>query len=208
MLNKYTLNSMSESDFKGLYTAIDIVFKLNNVTSIEMISGNQIIVASDNVKLYVELNFGVFAGANSYKTKFARCVVWEEKKLVIDKIMAYIVRSGYSNGCPVEIIKSEAYLYMIENQVITYTEEDVWDNADDYMFEDGIDFKEPIAIYDFRDYSLKIKNKELWDLYVLKNDCLTRGKNVFLKYTTDYDRVVTDLCALISRNPNRYLKGE
>ena len=57
-----------------------------------------------------------------------------------------------------------------------------------------------------RDYSLKIKNQKLWDLYLLKNDCLRRGKNVFLKYTTDYEKVVKVLCELISRNPSRYLK--
>ena len=206
MINKYTLSSLNEVEFKGLYKSIDLVFKNNHVTSVEMISGNQILINSENVKLYVELNFGVFAGANNYKTKFARCVVWEEKKLVLDKIIAYLIRTGLSGGHPVEIVKSEAYLYMIENQVISYTEEDLWDNADDYLFEDGIDFKTPIAIYDMRDYSLKIKNKELWDLYLLKNDCLRRGKNVFLKYTTDYEKVVKVLCELISRNPSRYLK--
>lgn len=205
MLNKYELNSLSDEDFKGLYQAIDTVFKRNNVTDIEMVSGNQIVVSSENIRLYVELNFGVFAGANSYKTKFTRCTIWEEKKLVLDKIIAYLIRAGYSNGCPVEIIKSDAYLYMIENQVISYTEEDVWDNADDYMFEEGYDFKEPIAIYDFRDYTFKVKNQKMWNLYVLKNDCISRGKNVFLKYTTNYEKIVTDMCALIGRDPSKYL---
>lgn len=207
MLNKFTLNSLSEADFNALYKAIDIVFKNNDVTSIEMISGNQILVCSENVKLYVELNFGIFAGANSYKTKFARAIVWQEKKLVLDKIIAYLLRAGLSNGCPVQIVKSEAYLYMIENQVISYTEEDVWDNADDYMFEDDIDFKDVIATYDFREHTLKVKDKKMWDLYMLKNDCLRRGKNVFLKYTKDYTTIVCDLCELIGRNPERYLRG-
>ena len=207
MLNKFTLNSLSEDDFSALYKALKTVFKNNNVTSIEMISGNQILVCSENIKLYVELNFGVFAGSNSYKTKFARAVVWQEKKLVLDKIIAYLLRSGLSNGYPVQIVKSEAYLYMIENQIVTYTEEDVWDNADDYMFEDGIDFKDVIAVYDFRDHTLKVKDKKMWNLYMLKNDCLRRGKNVFLKYTTDYEKIVMDLCELISRNPEKYIRG-
>lgn len=206
MINKYVLNSMSDEDFKGLCRAIDIVFKRNNATHIEIASGNEIIICGDLIKLYVELDFGVFAGSNSYKSKFFRCVVWEEKKLVVDKIIAFLVRNGYSGGVPCDILKTDAYLYMIENQVITYTEEDVWDNADDYLFEENIDFKEVIATYDFRDYSFKIKNKKLWNIYLLKNDCLNRGKNVFLKYNPNYDKVIIDLCEKLNKDASKYLK--
>ena len=130
----------------------------------------------------------------------------KKKKLVVDKIIAFLVRNGYSGGVPCDILKTDAYLYMIENQVITYTEEDVWDNADDYLFEDNIDFKEVIATYDFRDYSFKIKNKKLWNIYLLKNDCLNRGKNVFLKYNPNYDKVIIDLCEKLNKDASKYLK--
>lgn len=205
MINKYTLSSLNETDFKGLYSAIDIIFKNNYASYVEMLSGNEIVIAGEPIKLYVELDFGVFAGSNSYKTKFFRSVVWAEKKLVLDKIIAYLIRSGFSGGVPVEIKHSEAYLYMLENQLVNYTEEDVWDNADDYLFEDGIDFRNIIATYDFRNYKLDVKDKKMWDLYLLKNDCINRGKNVFLKYTPDYEKAVRELCAKIGRNPDKYL---
>lgn len=206
MINKYTLNSLDDEDLKGLYNAIDIVFKRNNATHIELASGNEIIISGDLIKLYVELNFGVFTGSNSFKTKFMRSVVWEEKKLAVDTIIAYLIRAGYSSGVPVDIIQSDAYLYMIENQIVTYTEEDVWDNADDYLFEDGIDLKQTIAVYDFRSHTLDIKDKILWNIFILKNDCKNRGKNVFLKYTPYYEKVVVSLCELLNKNPDKYLK--
>ena len=70
MINKYTLNSLNDDDLKGLYNAIDIVFKRNNATHIELASGNEIIISGDLIILYVELNFGVFTCSNNYKTKF------------------------------------------------------------------------------------------------------------------------------------------